>query len=612
MEEHVTESLLKSGKRMAMKEWFRHMQPVQLYFMLCITGLFFITQMVMSHMTHALTLLVDSYHMLCNLIALTGCIITIKYGSASMECEEEPVSSGAPPVLPNCHTHEAAGCSNHHSHHHHHTHHHTNSSSERRLKNTFGWARIDVLVMLIGCVFLNSLCFSLVVEALQTLIHIDHHDEMHHPIPVLVVGVIGLLINGLCYVLIGGYTFHQASFLHVTADGEVVLDHVVTQDSVRKGQRRLSAQTRRITPPPPSTPRQGPWEMCRDIIGCAFVIVCAIIVNFTDQKVAKLVDPIMSIVSAVTLLVLSYPYMKESGSILLQTIPDTINIDSLRKELLKAFPDILNVHDLHVWRLTASKVFSTVHIIFLNAKDCSRITKEVTDFFHGQGITQVTIQPEFFKADSVNAISALPSVQDNQCLVPCLGVSCLNRHCCGYIVPPLTNVTVASHGHGHKHHSHNNEKICKQNGSSKKPKDSQAKEETKISETHVHTEQTSTSETNLASTEQKNADQETTSTESNMQEKRSEENEDKEICPTVSEGIVAEEQGSSEIKTENKEECIEEEKEDEEKDVSCTNVNSLGVEVECKERGSSSLLSQCSQSASEQETQVSSLTINEN
>ncbi|KAJ4452131.1 hypothetical protein ANN_03649, partial [Periplaneta americana] len=251
--------------------------------------------------------------------------------------------------------------------HHHHHHHHHSSSEEKKLKNTFGWARIDVLVMLIGCVFLASLCFSLVVEALQTLVHIEHHDEMHHPIPVMCVGACGLLLNGLCYLLIGGYTFHQGSFLHVTPSGGVVLDGTVTKDSVQKGERHLSAETR-----PASLPqipqRQGIREMCRDIIGCIFVIGCSLIVYFTDQQVAKYVDPALSIVSAILLFVLSYPYMKESGSILLQTIPDTINIDSLRSELLKAFPDIINVHDLHVWRLTATKVFSTAHIIFLNSK----------------------------------------------------------------------------------------------------------------------------------------------------------------------------------------------------------------------------------------------------
>lgn len=79
---------------------------------------------------------------------------------------------------------------------------------ERHLRNTFGWARVDVLVILIGCVFLASLCFSLLVEALQTLVHISHHDEMHHPIPVMCLGVVGILINILCYLLIGGKQFH--------------------------------------------------------------------------------------------------------------------------------------------------------------------------------------------------------------------------------------------------------------------------------------------------------------------------------------------------------------------------------------------------------------------
>jgi len=66
---------------MAMKKWFHQLQPVQLYLILGLTIFFFLVQLIMSHMTHALTLLVDSYHMFCNVIALVGCIITIKVNS---------------------------------------------------------------------------------------------------------------------------------------------------------------------------------------------------------------------------------------------------------------------------------------------------------------------------------------------------------------------------------------------------------------------------------------------------------------------------------------------------------------------------------------------------
>lgn len=87
--------------------------------------------------------------------------------------------------------------------------------------------------------------------------------------------------------------------------------------------------------------------------------------------------------------------MRESGLILLQTIPNHINIVSLKKELLVAFPGIVSVHDLHVWHLAGAKVICTAHIIFLDPMVYAKITDDVTGFFVEMGITQVTIQPEF-------------------------------------------------------------------------------------------------------------------------------------------------------------------------------------------------------------------------
>lgn len=107
---------------------------------------------------------------------------------------------------------------------------------EKSLKNTFGWARVDVLTMVIVCTFLTSLCFSIVVEVIQTLFHIEHKDHVMHKgefhvytyETIIVLGALGLVLNGISYLLIGGYTYHQGSFLHLTADGNVyILDRVV-------------------------------------------------------------------------------------------------------------------------------------------------------------------------------------------------------------------------------------------------------------------------------------------------------------------------------------------------------------------------------------------------
>lgn len=86
--------------------------------------------------------------------------------------------------------------------------------------------------------------FTFKVEAVQTLIHIDHQDTMHHPVAVIFLGVAGLVLNGICFLLIGGYTHHQGSFLHITSSGDVVLDGVVSTEGLRRGERRLS-RTRR-------------------------------------------------------------------------------------------------------------------------------------------------------------------------------------------------------------------------------------------------------------------------------------------------------------------------------------------------------------------------------
>lgn len=123
---------------------------------------------------------------------------------------------------------------------------------EKSLKNTFGWARIDVLTMVIACTFLTSLCFSIVVEVLHTFFHVGHNDHQDHEGSYhtysyeicIILGALGLVLNGLSYLLIGGYTYHQGSFLQLTADGNVyILDRVVTDgrkisDSKAKIQKR--------------------------------------------------------------------------------------------------------------------------------------------------------------------------------------------------------------------------------------------------------------------------------------------------------------------------------------------------------------------------------------
>lgn len=203
---------------------------------------------------------------------------------------------------------------------------------EIKLRNTFGWTRIDILTMLIVCIILASLSFSLLVEALQTLVHIDHQDTMHLPIFVMILGFVGLILNGITYLLIGGYTMHQGSFLHVTPDGDVVLNRAMSPSgdlTLKADERQLSktannqiikmedlktADPAGVNQVHNQPKRQGSVEMFRDLSSTIFVIVCAFIVYIAqDQEhTAKFIDPVLSIFSCVLLVTLSYPYSKYS------------------------------------------------------------------------------------------------------------------------------------------------------------------------------------------------------------------------------------------------------------------------------------------------------------
>lgn len=60
------------------KQILHRIQPISVYIVLVLSVLYFSVQMFISQKSQSITLLVHAYHMLCNIIALSGCIITIK------------------------------------------------------------------------------------------------------------------------------------------------------------------------------------------------------------------------------------------------------------------------------------------------------------------------------------------------------------------------------------------------------------------------------------------------------------------------------------------------------------------------------------------------------
>ncbi|XP_059897092.1 zinc transporter 1a [Gadus macrocephalus] len=132
-------------------------------------------------------------------------------------------------------------------------------------------------------------------------------------------------------------------------------------------------------------------------------------------------DPTLCIMMVGILLYTTYPLLKESALILLQTVPKQIDMHQLNEKLL-CLEGVLAIHELHIWQLAGSRIIATAHIKCHDPTAYMDVAKRIKDFFHDEGIHATTIQPEFvtFSSDS----------RDSLCELSCR-TQCAPKLCCG-------------------------------------------------------------------------------------------------------------------------------------------------------------------------------------
>ncbi|KAK6488935.1 zinc transporter 1-like [Huso huso] len=132
-------------------------------------------------------------------------------------------------------------------------------------------------------------------------------------------------------------------------------------------------------------------------------------------------DPTLCIIMVFILLYTTYPLLKESALILLQTVPKQIDMQLLN-EKLRNVEGVLAVHELHIWQLAGSRIIATAHIKCHDPTSYMDVAKRIKDFFHNEGIHATTIQPEFVTFNSESRISL--------CELSCR-TQCAPKLCCG-------------------------------------------------------------------------------------------------------------------------------------------------------------------------------------
>jgi len=187
---------------------------------------------------------------------------------------------------------------------------------------TFGYLRLEVLAGFVNAVTLLLLVAWIAWEAVGRLL-------APSPVlagPMLAVAVIGLVVNIFVFLIL-----RRADTEHVNIQGAIL--HVLG-----------------------------------DLLGSVAAIVAAVAIYFTGWTP---IDPILSIV--ITLLILRSAWLitKESGHILLQGAPSTIDVREVSRDLEATIPNVQSIHHVHAWSLSENR-----HVMTLHALTCDDVPPE--------------------------------------------------------------------------------------------------------------------------------------------------------------------------------------------------------------------------------------------
>jgi cobalt-zinc-cadmium efflux system protein len=96
-----------------------------------------------------------------------------------------------------------------------------------------------------------------------------------------------------------------------------------------------------------------------DLLGSVGAIVAALVILATGWTV---VDPLLSVLVSVLILVSAWRLVRDSGHILLEGAPEGLDANAISADLVASVPGVLNVHHVHVWSLSQERPLVTLHV----------------------------------------------------------------------------------------------------------------------------------------------------------------------------------------------------------------------------------------------------------
>ena len=225
------------------------------------------------------------------------------------------------------------------------------------IKRTFGFHRTEVLVVMFNALALWMLASWILFEAYQRFTeHAAGHGHEVEGGLMLIVASTGLVINSISALIL-----YRSSRHSINVEGAF-------------------------------------WHIMADLLGSVAVVISGIITLLFDWDI---VDPMLSVIIAVLILITSVRLAIKVFNVLLQNVPRGVDMYRLCSAL-EDVEGVTLVHDVHAWTLTPGYEFFTAHVMIepgyqsdthLLLRRLNRIAREES------GIHHITIQIEQSASD---------------------------------------------------------------------------------------------------------------------------------------------------------------------------------------------------------------------
>lgn len=109
------------------------------------------------------------------------------------------------------------------------------------------------------------------------------------------------------------------------------------------------------------------------------------------------IDPVISIVIVIVILIGTWSLLKESLALTLDAVPKNIDINDI-KEKAENIEGIKNLHHIHVWAISTSENAMTAHMVIDYCEDVNQIRKIKDNLKHRlehMNVQHITLETEF-------------------------------------------------------------------------------------------------------------------------------------------------------------------------------------------------------------------------